>query len=84
MDWLLGSIARRSIVSSTVALTRHKHQRTEASGLLAGSQVACAVLALLLFAWMAEEGRSGSLVQFDLETRMFLHHWASPALGILK
>jgi hypothetical protein len=84
MDWLLRSITRRSIVSSTVALTQHKLQRTDASGLLAGSQVACAVLALLLFAWMAEGVRSGSLVQFDLETRMFLHHWASPALGILK
>jgi len=40
----------------------------------------CAVLALLVFGWMAEGVFSGSFHKFDLESRVLIHQWTSPKL----
>lgn len=61
-------------------LVRHKLRRTDYLGLIAGSQISYATLALLLFGWMVEGVFTGSLGHFDVETRTFIHHLASPAL----
>jgi undecaprenyl-diphosphatase len=63
-----------------VDLIQHKLWRTDCLGLIAGSKVTCAALALLLFGWMVEGVFTGSLGHFDLETRAFVHHLDSPAL----
>jgi undecaprenyl-diphosphatase len=63
-----------------VDLVRHKLRGTDYFGLIAGSQISYATLALLLFGWMVEGVFTGSLAHFDLETRTFIHHLDSPAL----
>src|SRR6266498_4108235 len=42
--------------------------------------LAAAVLALLLFSWLAEEVFEGGTSDFDFHIRNWIHHFASPQL----
>lgn len=49
------------------------------SGFVVGS-LACAILCVLFFAWLAEEVFEGQAEQFDAGVQGFIHQFASPAL----
>jgi undecaprenyl-diphosphatase len=44
------------------------------------ASLACAVLALIFFSWLAEEVFEGETKHFDLSVRAFIHHYASAGL----
>jgi undecaprenyl-diphosphatase len=49
------------------------------SGFVVGS-LACAILCVFIFAWLAEEVLEGQAKQFDAGVRGFIHQFASPTL----
>ena len=44
------------------------------------ASLACAVLALIFFSWLAEEVFEGETNHFDLSVRAFIHHYSSAGL----
>jgi len=42
--------------------------------------IACAILFLILFAWLAQGVFRGNAIEFDLRARAFVHQFATPAL----
>ena len=44
--------------------------------------LACAILLLIAFAWLATEVLEGSAQQFDLRSRQFVHQFASPPVTV--